>query len=145
MRNEERKFLKRLSKKLAKELNDIIYVGILDIDKKLIVGNLKDGHDRNWIDDSMGSDDNIKFIDALGEPRVFYYLFTNIEKQLYNIDSDEYDYLSISNEFEEKFKLIILPINLYDNKLYYVCLYLFSDKLVNNIMKYVFNILYIYT
>jgi len=145
MRSEERKFLKRISKKLAKELNDVIYVGILDIDKKLIVGNLKAGYNRNWIDDSIRRNNDIGFNDALGEPRVFYYLFTNIENHLYNIDSHEYDYLSISNELEDKYKLIILPINLYDDKLYYVCLYLFSDQLINNIMKYVFNILYIYT
>jgi len=142
MRSEERNFLKRISKKLVKELNDIIYVGILDIDKKLIVGNLKAGYNRNWIDDNVGSNNNnIKYIDALGEPRVFYYLFLNIENQFYNLDSNEYDYFSISNELEDKFKLIILPIYLYDDKLYYVCLYLFSDQLINNIMKYVFNIL----
>lgn len=140
MKFNERIFLNKLCKKLVRELDDIIYVGILDNDKKLLVGNLKYAYN-NYLQKSLFNRNKKYLYYSDSDPWTYYYLFVDIESQLDAINLNDYDYLSISSDKEDKFKVIVVPLDLYKDRTYYLCLYLFSNRMTENIVKSVFNLI----
>ena len=120
-----------------------MYIGIINSDKKLLLGIYKENNlqlDYYLNDEKII--DNETFIE-LGRNNAFtfYFILANIDF----LSLERYNsYIEIINPLNGRIRLFVIPLKNYPGKYegnYYLCLYLISEKSMTDITKLIFDIL----